>query len=360
MIKLGVYGCGNRTKQLLNSLINDNFYEVAAAYDLVAEATEAFTAQYGGVVCKTPEEIMSNKDVDAFFVSLAPRAHAEVLRTLIPIGKPIFIEKPVAFTGKESKELADLAAKHNVMVQVGFMRRYMPAFVYLQDFVRNNDPGKVFNIDANWLAHGDVEVNYCQAFSPDNFRLHVSQIPFHCCHMLDNMCIFGGNVKSVTSKLIKVTERPYPSPDDLEAIIEFESGATGRFHFSSVSYKGEINYLFIMENYTVEVGGQYVVFYRRPPFRTSEIGPDKNDSSGYRKAFYAASGSEKMSFTRSWGDIANENIMYDFVKMVRDGVPPKASLEQSTRVQGLAEAIELSGQLGKTIYMDEYGVPILD
>ena len=57
---------------------------------------------------------------------------------------------------------------------------------------------------------------------------------------------------------------------------------------------------------------------------------------------------------------ANENIMYDFVRMVRDGVPPEANLRQAARVQGLAEAIELSGKLGRPIDFTADGLPILD
>ena len=57
---------------------------------------------------------------------------------------------------------------------------------------------------------------------------------------------------------------------------------------------------------------------------------------------------------------ANENIMYDFVKMVRDGVAPTADLAAAVRVQGLAEAIELSGKLKRSIELDSDGVPCLE
>ena len=50
MINIGLYGCGNRTKQLLDSLIHDGLYRVHAAYDVVPAATEALVAQYGGIV----------------------------------------------------------------------------------------------------------------------------------------------------------------------------------------------------------------------------------------------------------------------------------------------------------------------
>ena len=38
MIKLGLYGSGSRTKALIDSLIQDEFYQVCAAYDLDRES----------------------------------------------------------------------------------------------------------------------------------------------------------------------------------------------------------------------------------------------------------------------------------------------------------------------------------
>ena len=59
-----------------------------------------------------------------------------------------------------------------------------------------------------------------------------------------------------------------------------------------------------------------------------------------------------MSFT-------SENIMYDFVKTVRDGAPVAANLRAAAKVQGFAEAMELSGKLGgKVIELDENGIPV--
>ena len=50
MIRLGLYGTGNRTKTLLDSLGGDGFYKVHAAYDRNRESAAALTAKYGGTV----------------------------------------------------------------------------------------------------------------------------------------------------------------------------------------------------------------------------------------------------------------------------------------------------------------------
>lgn len=363
MIKLGIYGCGNRTKALLNALIQDGFYQVHAAFDLDHSSAEALTAKYGGTVCRTAEELISFKGVDAFLISLSPLAHADALRKTIPAGKPIFIEKPVTFTGREAADLADLAEKYNVPVQVGFMRRYLPETIHALDFIRRNDPGHIFSVDCIWVHHGDTEMNHCLHFRPDNFRLKMSQIPFHCCHMLDIMGLMGGNVKRVSSQLIKVTDRPYPSPDDVTTNIEFTNGCSGRFHYSSMVYYTEFSYRFHAENYSIKMNlatqVPTVEIFRRPRFKTSQIGPDLTDSKSMLNSYEDFCRPEVTTFSQGL-NAANENIMYDFVRMVRDGVAPAADLRTAARVQGLAEAIELSGKLGRPIDFTPDGLPILD
>lgn len=363
MIRLGLYGSGNRTKALLDSLINDGFYNVHAVYDLDRESASSLAGKYGGTVCGTADELAAFQGVDAFLISLSPFAHAEALRKTIPAGKPVFVEKPVSFSSQEVYELALLAERHHVPVQVGFMRRYLPESIAAFDYIRQNDPGRLFCVDCNWFHHGDTEMNFNLFHHPDNFRLKVSQIPFHCCHMLDILLLMGGPVARVSSQLIKITERPYPSPDDLVANIEFANGANGRFHYSSMVYYGETSYRFHAENYSMkmDVGDvQNLMIFRRPRFRTSQIGShpaECKDMASFNASYEKFCLPQTTCFTQSL-NAANENIMYDFVRMVRDGLPPAADLRTAARVQGLAEAIELSGKLKCLIKFDADGLPL--
>ena len=356
MFKLGLYGAGNRTRALLNALIQDRFYCVHAVYDLVPQSSESLAEKYGGKVCQSPEELIADPEIDAFMISLSPFAHAEALRKVIPLGKPVFVEKPVSFSAKEVRELAALAEQYRTPVQVGFMRRYLPQTLAALDFIKSNDPGRLLSVDCNWFHHGDTEMNYFLCHDPDNFRLKVSQIPYHCCHLLDIMLLVGGKIKEVSAITQKVFDRPYPSPDDLIANIQFENGATGRFHYSSMVYYGEFSYRFHFENYSIKMdcGQNQLEIFRRPRFRTSQFGVDPegttnfgqfNDS--YEKSCYP----QIINFQNL--SQVTENIMYDFVRMVRDGVAPHADLYTAVRVQELAEAMERSGKEKRSFTPEE-------
>ena len=360
MFNLALYGAGNRTKALIDSLLFDNFYKIHSVYDLNPAAAKALAETYNCKFCSTAEDLIAS-GADAFLISLSPFAHAQALRETIPLGKPIFVEKPVSFSSQELLELKLLAEKYHTPVQVGFMRRYLPSTLAAYDYMKKHDGGRLLCIDCNWFHHGDTEMNYNLEKQPDNFRLQVSQIPFHCCHMLDIMLMAGGPLKSVDSQLIKWTERPYPSPDDVIANVEFANGANGRFHYSSMVYAGEFSYRFLFENYSIKLdaGLHSLEVYHRPRHKTSEYGPvekKSKDFAFFNSAYEAWCRPETTDFGQHLG-AANENIMYDFVKTVRDGMVPKADLTAALKVQGFAEAIEEGGKARKVVAMDELGMP---
>ncbi|MBO5724709.1 MAG: Gfo/Idh/MocA family oxidoreductase [Lentisphaeria bacterium] len=360
MIRLGLYGAGNRTKALLDALWLDELYRVECVYDINPAQSEALAACYGGKVCCTPEELVSNSNVDAFLISLSPFDHAEALRKTIPAGRPVFVEKPVSFSGAEVSALADLAEQYQVPVQVGFMRRYLPESLEALRFIRDNDPGMIFNVDCTWVHHGDTEMNYCLTHQKDNFRLKVSQIPFHCCHMLDIQLLMGGPVQYVHAEGFKLTQRPYPSPDDLTAQLKFASGANGNFHYSSMVYYTEFSYRFNAENYSLKMNGgtDQLMIYRRPRFRTMQMGPrpeERKDFAAFNASYERNCLPQKINFSKGV-DLANVHIMEDFVRMVQDNKAPAANLRQAARVQGLAEGMELSAKLRKTIEFTEKGI----
>ena len=365
MIKLGLYGCGNRTKALLNALRHDSFYTVHALYDLNPASAQALSQRFGGKICNTEEELFREKDVDAFMISLNPLAHKEVLAKVIPFGKPIFIEKPVAFSGEEVRELADLADKYHVPVQVGFMRRYLPSTLSALEYMKAHDPGKIYSIACNWFHTSLTETNFWTRKDPGNFRLQLSQIPYHTCHMLDIMCILGGPVREVNSLMIEETHREYPSPNDLMGNITFASGINGHFHYSSTSYYYEWTYRFHAENYSIKLCVEPykdLEVFQKPRFITSQLGPDPDrkdhDFTSFNSYFHLHTRPYTVNYDTNNLMIADENIMYDFVRMVRDGVPPWADLRAAVRTQGLAEALERSGREKCTVKMDPDGVPL--
>jgi predicted dehydrogenase len=75
------------------------------------------------------QELVAQDDVDAVLVANPDAYHAEVALAAIAAGKHVLIEKPMCMTLREADAISAAQEQAGVTVQVGYMRRYAPAFV---------------------------------------------------------------------------------------------------------------------------------------------------------------------------------------------------------------------------------------
>jgi predicted dehydrogenase len=74
-------------------------------------------------------ELVAGIDVDAVLVANPNAFHAEVTLAAIAAGKHVLVEKPMCVTRREAEQIIAAQKNSNVVVQVGYMRRYAPAFL---------------------------------------------------------------------------------------------------------------------------------------------------------------------------------------------------------------------------------------
>lgn len=342
-VKLGLYGCGNRTRALLDSLYGEGEYEVVAAYDVAPEKVQAVCERYGGRACASAEELLGVAEAEAMMISLDPFAHPAAFHQALAARKPIFLEKPIAPTAAEAHAMLQAADAAGVPVHVGLAHRYTASFRGLRRYMAENDPGRIFAVSYRWFSHVETEIINMQNRWPDNFRLRISQIPFHCCHALDTMRLLGGEVSAVQARAIKWLDWEYVTPDEVMASFEFGSGALGSFHYSGVAYLAGHDCVVHAENYTATFTPwcEFAI-YHHPPYL-----PERNDHSDDCRPNYEQNiGPDVHRFGRN---SYNPLIMTDFLEAVRTGGPMQVPLVDGYKAAELAEAIEQSSASGERV-----------
>lgn len=83
---------------------------------------------------------------DAAVIVAATDAHAELIRAALARGLPTFCEKPLAPTLAESVAIAREIEAAGVPVQVGFQRRFDPAYVEARRLIESGELGDVYTI----------------------------------------------------------------------------------------------------------------------------------------------------------------------------------------------------------------------
>lgn len=76
-------------------------------------------------------------DVDAVIVASPTPTHSNIVGDLLEHGKHVLCEKPLTIAASDAQRLAMTAAKRNVILQVGHVERFNPAFAALGDLGRD-------------------------------------------------------------------------------------------------------------------------------------------------------------------------------------------------------------------------------
>lgn len=115
-MKLAVIGAGHMGRFHAEKFSRVPGVELAAVVD--RDAARATVSDYRTVIGK----------IDAAVVAVPTDLHHEVARACLERGVHVLVEKPLAATLAEADDLVDLAAKKNLVLQVGHVQRYSSAF----------------------------------------------------------------------------------------------------------------------------------------------------------------------------------------------------------------------------------------
>ena len=74
------------------------------------------------------EEMLERKDLDAVLIATPDKFHAKAVETAALAGKDVLCEKPLALNLADARAAIGAVAKAGRRLQVGFMRRYDPAY----------------------------------------------------------------------------------------------------------------------------------------------------------------------------------------------------------------------------------------
>ncbi len=131
--RIGVAGCGHLGKlhTKMHTMLPD-ISELIGVYDINPEAAKAASEQFS---CKAFDKLEDMLPlVDGVVVAVATQGHYDVAKKCLEAGKNVFIEKPITATVAQGEELVALAKDKGLIIQVGQIERYNPAFNQLKNF----------------------------------------------------------------------------------------------------------------------------------------------------------------------------------------------------------------------------------
>ena len=213
MLKIGVLGAGHLGKIHINLLKEISTFELVGFYDPdQSKADQIKDVKY----FSSMDELMELCDVIDIVTPTVN--HYECAVKALRNSKHIFIEKPLANTVQEAKDMMGLAEEANVKVQVGHVERFNPAFIAAQGFIKQ----PLF-----------IETHRLAQFNPRG--TDVSVVLDLMIHDIDIvLSTVKSTIKKISTSGVAVVS---DTPDIANARIEFDNGCVANLTASRISLK---------------------------------------------------------------------------------------------------------------------------
>jgi len=216
MLKIGVFGVGHLGKFHLSNWKEINGVNIAGFYDPSEETALAAKEHYQVERYADVDELIDA--CDAVDIVAPTTTHFELCKKAILKSKHVFVEKPLANTIEEAKELLKLSKEANIKFQVGHVERFNPAFL----------AAKAYKLNPMF-----IEVHRLAQFNPRG--TDVSVILDLMIHDIDIiLSLVKSNVKSISANGVIVMS---DTPDIANVRIEFDNGCVANLTSSRISMK---------------------------------------------------------------------------------------------------------------------------
>jgi predicted dehydrogenase len=160
VLRWGIIGTGI-ANQYVHAMHAHTTQKAVAVAARNPEKTYAFASTHGIEVVHTDASaLIADPNVDAVYVSTPhPQHHRQGLEA-IAAGKHVLIEKPIAMSAAQARELTDAGRRAGVLVMEAMWTRYLPQSDIIRQLLGAGVLGEVTHVDANF--------GFITAFDPDD------------------------------------------------------------------------------------------------------------------------------------------------------------------------------------------------
>jgi predicted dehydrogenase len=92
------------------------------------------------------DELINDPEVDAVYIATPPDSHREYVVRVAQVGKPVYVEKPMARTALECEDMISACEEAGVGLFVAYYRRAMPRFATVKELLDNGRIGQLRSV----------------------------------------------------------------------------------------------------------------------------------------------------------------------------------------------------------------------
>lgn len=189
---------------------------------------KSYAIRFGADYCASDyEEVLRDPEVQTVVIVSRNQQHAPQALAALRAGKHVFLEKPMALTEEECRELAFAVKESGKQLTVGFNRRYAPSYLTLRKTLAKRSGPAVLNCRVNspgisgsyWMADPAIG----------------GAILGEACHFIDLMYwLLESEPVAVSAFSLPTGKKDPIGENNIVASFHFEDGSIGNLTYCTV------------------------------------------------------------------------------------------------------------------------------
>lgn len=240
MYRIGLIGMGMIGQRHIDTIVKSG-HKLAGVSASSSRSSNIYAELYDTQPFESWHDLVESKNIDIIINNTPNHLHLEINSAALNLKKPVYTEKPLGRSLKETAEMVALAAKKKIANGVNYNRRGFPAITRIKAMIDSGELGDILLVRGNYLQDWllkpetwnwrvDPANNEASRALPD-IGAHLLDLALYATslepkELFYEMKTFIPKRKSPKGKMVKILNEDYGT-----LLVRFTNGGSGVFTF---------------------------------------------------------------------------------------------------------------------------------
>jgi predicted dehydrogenase len=179
-VRVGVVGLGYWGPNLARNLQEREEAELAGLCDLSPERLDRIGRRYPAAPrYQRLQNMLADPEIEAISVATPVSTHYGIASAALRAGKHVFVEKPLASSSEEARDLLDLADSEGLVLMPGHTFLYSPPVTRIRELIRSGEFGEIYFISTSRVNLGLHQPDASVVWDFSILRFWLDETPSH-------------------------------------------------------------------------------------------------------------------------------------------------------------------------------------
>ncbi|MBN1108177.1 MAG: Gfo/Idh/MocA family oxidoreductase [Bacteroidales bacterium] len=341
----GIFGAGAIAEVHARAINSIEDAVLTGVYDIHPDRTLSFSKKYNCKPFGSPEELVSDKNIDIVCVCTPSGEHLNPALLSIKAGKHCIIEKPLEVTLDRCDIIIEQAAKNNVMVSGIFPMRFTDIGSDLKKCTDSGRFGKYILGDVYVKWYRKPEYYSDVKWRGSAIKCGGGALMNQAIHSVDLLQWYMGKVESVNAFTALISHENIEVEDTAVAILRFSNGALGVIEASTAVNPGFFRRIEIL-------GSKGSVVVEEEKILTWKFDNEREEDEHIRRKY---SGNNVtgggVSDPKAISDTGHIRQFIDITSAIDRGVAPAIDAEEARKAVEIVLAVYRSANEKRVVYL---------